>query len=125
MKNKDVQLFILRHLEAGHTKANEHILIDIPTEQRRNAFIDALSAIENQGFLCSNYNTSNEPELWNAYVSDTGRTFIRENTPEPLIHTVQRASLRWVEVAFVALITVLVTSLVSVLLTLYITGKIG
>ena len=80
MTDKEVQLFILRHLEAGNTKADEHILTDVPEKQRRHKFIGALIAIENQGFLCPNYRTSDKPELWNAYVSTNGRAFIERNT---------------------------------------------
>ena len=121
MTNKEVQLLILRHLESGHTKADMNLLTIIPAEQRHNVFVDALIAIEKQGFLCPNYNTSDEPELWNAFVSNTGKAFIRENTPEPLVQTIQRTAGRWIEV----FVTALITGIVGILLTLYITGKLG
>ena len=124
MTDKEVQLFILRHLEAGNTKADEHILVDIPVEQRRHKFVKALIAVENQGFLCSGYNTSDKPALWNAYVSPVGKAFIRENTPEPLPQQIIRHSGRWLDIILVAAVSSAIGTIVGILLTLYLTGKI-
>ena len=113
MTNKDVQLFILRHLEAGNTVADEHILADIPAKQRRDQFIDALITIEDRGFLCPNYSTNDKPELRRAYVSDTGRAFIRENTPEPVVQTIRRSAGQWLEIVAIITITAIVTTLIN------------
>jgi len=119
MTNKEVQLAILRHLEAGNTQADEHILTGVPVEQRNAQFRCALPALENRGFLCPKYAATDKPELSNAYVSADGRAFIRENTPDPLIEILKRKSLRWLDVIFV----VIITGLINLLITLYLTGN--
>ena len=124
MTDKEIQLFILRYLEAGNTKADKQILTDIPEKERRQAFIDALTAIENRGFLCPKYRTSDTPELSQAYVSADGRAFLRENTPEPLIEAVGRTTSKWLDRLITALVAALVTTLVNILVTLYLLGKI-
>jgi hypothetical protein len=126
MTSKEVQLFILRHLEAGNTTAEPHILNDITDEsQRKHAFIAALKAIKNRSFLCPGHNDSNKPSLWDAYVSTDGRAFIRENTPEPPAQIIVRHSMRWIEMILIAVITSATGVLANVLITLYLTGKFG
>ena len=90
MTDKEVQLFILRYLEAGNTEADEHILTDVPVELKRDRFIDALSAIENRGFLCPNYYSDDSPALKKSYVSDMGRAFIKRNSVIELAVTEQQ-----------------------------------
>ena len=124
MTDKEVQLFILRHLEAGNTKADEHILTDVPGEQRQDKFIVALIAIENRGFLCPKYRTNDKPELWNAYVSADGRAFLRENMPDPLVEIIRRQSLRLLDVIIIAVITSAAGIVINILITLSLTGKL-
>ena len=124
MIDKEVQLLILRHLETGKTSADLNILTDIPEKQRKHAFIDALVAIENRGFLCPNYSASDKPKLSNAYVSSDGRAFIRENTPEPPVQIIVRHSLRWIEMILIAFITSAIGVLVNIFIALYLTGKL-
>ena len=123
MIDKEVQLFILRHLETGNTKADEHILTDLPEKQRNAVFRKALAAIQNRGFLCPNSGAV-EDKLWNAYVSADGRAFLRENTPDPLIEIIRRQSLRLLDVIVIAVITSAAGVAVNILVTLYITGKL-
>jgi hypothetical protein len=117
MTNKDVQLLILRHLEAGNTTADLNLLTEGTKKQRENAFVDGLMAIECRGFLCPRYTTSDEPSLQNAYVSADGRAFLKENTQEPPVQIIVRHSLRWIEMAMVAIITALATTLVHLWIT--------
>jgi len=120
MTDKETQLFILRHLEAGNTKVDEHILVDIPADQRRYAFIEALIAIENQGFLCSGYVATDKPELWNSYVSPIGRAFIRENTPEPLVQKVGRQTFRLLDIILITFLTSIIGAVVALMVAWYI-----
>jgi hypothetical protein len=125
MTDKEVQLFILRHLEAGNTKADLNLLTDVPEQQRRETFCRALSGLKNQGFLCPTPADHDGGELWNAYVSSGGKAFLRENTSEPLVQTIGRTTGRWFDVLVVAIITGLVTAIINTLVTLYLLGKFG
>jgi len=124
MTDKEVQLFILRHLEAGNTKADEHILTDVPVEQRKHKFIDALTALKNRSFLCPGHIDSDRPNLEKAYTSTDGRAFLRENTPDPLIEIIRRQSLRLLDVFAIAVITTIAGGVVNLLITLYLTGRL-
>ena len=124
MTDKETQLFILRHLDAGNTKFHMDNLTDVPEKLRQNKFANAMIAIINQGFLCPGH-ASTEKKLWNAYVSPLGKAFVRENTPEPLPQQIIRHSGRWLETILVAAVSGAIGTIVGILLTLYLTGKIG
>jgi hypothetical protein len=122
MTDKEIQLIILRHLEAGNTSADVDILTDVSVEQRKHKFIDALIALKNQGFLCPNHADSDEPKLWNAYVSADGRAFMRENTPEPLPQIIGRQSLRLLDIVVITILTTVIGTIVALCLAWYFKG---